>query len=105
MLLLLAVIFVFRVLRKFSPYWAFVPALWLGYKVFKSRIRTLVNFMKLLYLDKKEWIQKWITPRNLAIAGAVLLLFVVVPWRRVALSGRFVLEPVERAGGRSPGPG
>lgn len=105
MLLLLAVNFVFHLLQKFSPDWAFVPALWLGYKVFKSRIRTLVNFMKLVYLDKKERVQQWMTPRNMAIAGAGLLLFVVLPWRRVGLEGRFILEPADRAVVRARVPG
>ncbi len=105
MLLLLAVNFVFHLLQKFSPDWAFVPALWLGYKVFKSRIRTLVNFMKLVYLDKKERFQKWITPRNLAIGGAAVLLFLLLPWRHVALEGRFILGPANRAVVRARVPG
>src|SRR6266404_5861794 len=105
MLLLLVVNFVFHLLQKFSPDWAFVPALLLGYKVFKSRIRTLVNFMKLVYLDKKERLQKWITPRNLAIVGAAVLLLLLLPWRRVALEGRFILEPSDRAVVRARVPG
>jgi putative peptide zinc metalloprotease protein len=105
MLLLLAVNWLFHLMQKFSPDWAFVPALWIGYKVFKSRIRTLVNFMKMLYLDKKERLQQWLTPRNLAIAGACLLLFLIVPWRHVALEGRFILEPAERAVVRARVPG
>src|SRR5438270_88511 len=105
MLLLLAVNFVFHLLQRLSPAWAFVPALWLGYKVFKSRIRTLVNFMKLVYLDKKERFQQYVTPRNLAIGGTCVLLFLVLPWRRVALEGRFILEPAERAVVRARVPG
>jgi len=66
-------------------------------KLFRSRIRTLVNFMKLVYLDKKERFQQWTTPRNIAIAGAALLLFLILPWRRVALEGRFILEPTDLA--------
>jgi putative peptide zinc metalloprotease protein len=105
LLLLLAVNFVFHLLHKFSPDWAFVPALWLGYKVFKSRIRTLVNFMKLVYLDKKERFQQWATPRNLSVAGAAVLLILILPLRRVALEGRFILEPANRAVVRARVPG
>jgi multidrug resistance efflux pump len=105
MLLLLAVNFVFHIMQRFSPDWAFVPALWLGYKVFKSRIRSLVNFMKMLYLDKKERFQQYVTPRNFAIAAAGMLLFLVLPWRQVALNGRFILEPVNRAVVRARVPG
>lgn len=101
-LLLVAISFMFRLLQKFSPDWAFVPALWLAYRIFRSRIRTLVNFMKLVYLDKKE---KWITQRNMAFAAVVLLLFLLLPWRRVALDGRFILEPVNRAVVRARVPG
>jgi putative peptide zinc metalloprotease protein len=105
MLLLLATNWLFHVFQKFSPDWAFVPALWIGYKIFKSRLRTLVNFMKLVYLDKKERLQQYLTPRNMAIASAAILLFLIVPWRRVALEGRFILEPADRAVVRARVPG
>jgi putative peptide zinc metalloprotease protein len=105
MLLLLATNWLFHVFQKFSPDWAFVPALWVGYKIFKSRIRTLVNFMKLVYLDKKEHLQQYVTPRNLAIGGAAVFLFLILPWRHVALESRFILEPADRAVVRARVPG
>lgn len=105
MLLLLATNWLFHVFQRFSPDWAFIPALWVGYKIFKSRIRTLVNFMKLVYLDKKERLQQYLTPRNMALAGGAALLFLILPWRHVALEGRFILEPADRAVVRARVPG
>jgi putative peptide zinc metalloprotease protein len=104
-LLLVVVIFLYHVLQRFSPDWAFIPALLIAYKIFKARIRTMVNFMKILYLDKKEAMQQMLTPRRLATAGACLLIFLVVPWRRVALEGRFILGPSDRAVVRARVPG
>ena len=70
-----------NVSRNFSPEWAFIPEVGVAFLVFKSRIRLLVNFMKLVYLDKKDRLLRVVPfalgadrgcDRDCGFAGAVL---------------------------------
>ena len=58
----LVVVFVYHVLRAYTPEWAWLPALLLALRLFKSRIVMLERFMKTVYLDKKERVIAWFTP-------------------------------------------
>ena len=69
----LVVIFVYHVLRAYTPEWAWLPALLLGLRIFKSRIVMLERFMKTVYLDKKERLLAWFTPARAALLGVVVL--------------------------------
>jgi len=97
--------FVGNVFRNFNPEWSFIPELATAGLIFRSRIRLLVNFMKFVYLDKKDRVRAWFTPRrSLAVAvgiGALLLL----PLRHDAVVGRFILEPYQRVVVRAEVPG
>ncbi len=105
MLLFLVARFCRNVFYAWTPEWAFVPALFVAWLIFKSRIRTLVRSMKTLYLDKKERLRAWFTPPRLAAVSAALLLFLLVPWKFETVEGRFVLEPAQRAVLRAEVPG
>jgi putative peptide zinc metalloprotease protein len=94
-----------NVSRNFSPEWAFIPEYGVALLVFKSRIRLLVNFMKLVYLDKKDRVRVWLgSHRALFTAAAVLTLLLLPVWHQ-STSGSFVLEPARRAVVRSVVPG
>jgi len=96
-LLYVVVSFSYNVFRKYSPEWAFVPAGFLALLIFKSRIRGVVRFMKIFYLDKKERARKWLlTPRGV-FAGALSALFLFAPIWPETRTGRFNLEPVRKA--------
>ncbi len=57
-----------NVSRNFSPEWAFIPEYGVALLVFKSRIRLLVNFMKLVYLDNQSTSGNFVLePAQLAI--------------------------------------
>ena len=56
------VIFVYHILRSYTPEWAWLPALLLGLRISGSRITMLERFMKTVYLDKKERVLAWFTP-------------------------------------------
>ena len=104
-LLFFVVTFLFNVIHRYNPDWAFVPAGLLAIVIFKSRILTLWRFMRLLYLDKKDRVQAWFTPRhNAALACLSLLVFFAPVWRET-VEGRLVLEPVQRAVVRVEVPG
>jgi putative peptide zinc metalloprotease protein len=93
-----------NVSRNFSPEWAFIPQYGVALLVFKSRIRLLVNFMKLVYLDKKDRVRAWLASRPLLLA-AVILIFCLLPLWHQSTSGRFVLEPERRSLVRASVPG
>ena len=95
--------FVGNMFRNFNPEWSFVPELATGALIFRSRIRSLANFMKFLYLDKKDRMRIWFRSRQWrwAIVGFACLM---LPLWRESVGGRFVLEASDRAPfGASPG--
>lgn len=104
-LLFFVVTFVYNVIHRYNPEWAFVPALLLALLVFKSRIRALWKFMRLFYLDKRDLVRAWFTPRHSAAFAAVTLLVLLAPVWRETVQGRLVLEPVQRAVVRVEVPG
>jgi putative peptide zinc metalloprotease protein len=104
-LIAFVVLFAYHVLRSYSPAWAWAPAAMIFYFMFKSRIRTLGRFMKLLYLDKKERVAAWFTQGRRAAAGFLALILLLVPFWPDFVQGRFVLEPNRRAVMRAEVPG
>jgi len=104
-LLSFLMLFTFHVAQSYTPEWAFLPALAVGYWVFKSRIHTAVRFMKTVYLDKRERVKTWLTaPRIAAISTAALLVIFLRLWPDF-VDGRFVLEPAHKALIRAEVPG
>ena len=86
-----------NVFRNFNPDWSFIPELAVAALIFRSRIRKLVNFMKFVYLDKKDRIRSWFTPaRSFAVAAGFAIFLALPIWHETA-TGRFVLEPIQRA--------
>jgi multidrug efflux pump subunit AcrA (membrane-fusion protein) len=97
--------FVGNAFRNFNPEWSFVPEVATAGLIFRSRIRTLVNFMKFVYLDKRDRVRAWFTlPRTLAAVASVLLIMLLPIWHETA-EGRFMLEPTSHAGIRTLVPG
>ena len=89
--------FVGNVFRNFNPEWSFIPELATAALIFKSRIRVLANFMKFVYLDKKDRVHAWFKPtRSIAIASAILVILLLPAWHETA-AGKFVIEPEQRA--------
>ncbi len=103
--LYIAARFVGNIVRNFSPEWGFVPEIAVALLIFRSRIRLLVNFMKFLYLDKKDRIAAWFTPRNRVLAGIALVAVLALPLWHDSVSARFLLEPARVAEIRARVPG
>jgi putative peptide zinc metalloprotease protein len=91
--------------RNFSPEWGFIPEIGVALIIFRSRIRLLVNFMKFLYLDKKDLIRAWFTAKHTAMTVGILGVLLVGPFWRESVGGKFVLEPVNKAVVRAHVPG
>ena len=97
--------FVGNIFRNFNPDWAFVPEIATAGLIFRSRIRTLANFMKFVYLDKKDRIHAWFTrQRRFVLAGSAIVVL-LAPVFHDSADGRFVLEAKNRAIVRALVPG
>jgi multidrug resistance efflux pump len=105
-LLIVAVaIFVYHVVRSYTPEFAWIPGLFMAYLIFRARVRKLVRFMKDVYLDKKDRLKAWFTPARIAFCSAMALLILFAPLWPDFVEGRFVLEPAHRAVIRAEVPG
>jgi putative peptide zinc metalloprotease protein len=106
-LILFAVVrFVYNIFSRSNPQWGFLPALLLALLILRSRLRSSVRFMKDFYLDKQQSFRTWWSEPYRAVAAslAVALLLFAPVWRQT-VSGRFVLEPEQRAIIRAAVPG
>jgi len=97
--------FVGNVFRSFDPDWSFIPELATAALIFRSRIRTLVNFMKFVYLDKKDRVWEWLGSRHPWAIGAAAAVVLLLPVSHETVQGSFVLEPERRAVVRNLVPG
>ncbi len=80
---------------KYFPGVAVVLLLLTLYRVFRKRVRLVTRTARLFYLDKKEFLMSSRSRRPLAIAGAILLLVLLVPWSRRTISAEAVLRPAK----------
>jgi putative peptide zinc metalloprotease protein len=94
-----------NVFRNFSSEWSFIPELGVAAVIFRSRIRLLSNFLKFLFLDKKDKMVGFFKSRKLVVAASVAAIVLLVPIRHDSARGRFVLEAAERAVIRAQVPG
>jgi putative peptide zinc metalloprotease protein len=97
--------FVGNIFRSFNPEWSFVPELATGAVIFRSRIRSLLNFIKFVYLDKKDGIRGWFQSRQLGWAAVGFSAFLLLPFWHESIGGRFVLEAADSAVIRAKVPG
>ncbi len=97
--------FVGNVFRNFDPDWSFIPELVTAAFIFRSRIRSLVIFMKLVYLDKRDRARSWAIFRHPLYLFGALALFACLPLWHDTVQGRFILEPQHRVFVRALVPG
>jgi putative peptide zinc metalloprotease protein len=95
----------YNIASRFSPQWAFVPALLLGFLILRARMRSSVRFMKDFYLDKQQSFRAWWNAPYKTVGAALVIVGLFVPVWRETVSGRFVLEPEQRAIVRASVPG
>lgn len=92
-LLLTFLRFFYHVAYRFAPIWAFLPTVLLGFVIFRSRLRTLRNFVRTVYLDKRERMLAWFHWHR-SIAGLVLLAALIfIPIWPQTIAARFAFEP------------
>jgi putative peptide zinc metalloprotease protein len=97
--------FMGNIARNFSADWGFLLEYVTAFMIFRGRIRTLWNFMKFLYLDKKDRLARWFSPsRKFAVLAAAIIFSFLPIWHETAV-GRFVVEPAKVAVLRASVPG
>lgn len=93
----------YKVFYRITPEWAFLPATLVALRIFRSRIETFMAFLKALYLDKKDLVQRH---RRIAFAlAAAALLFAFLPLWHDSVVAPFVLEASSDAIVRAKVPG
>src|SRR5215467_2289192 len=92
----------YNVFGRFSPQWAFLPAVVLAFMIFRGRLRSLGRLMKDFYLDKAETIRRWLGGRRGLGLAALTLLAIFTPYWPENVSGPFFLESQQRAVIRAP---
>jgi putative peptide zinc metalloprotease protein len=97
--------FVGNIFRNFNPEWSFIPELGTAFLIFRSRLRSLGNFMKFVYLDKKDRIHAMFGNWYGSAVVVLVLLLLLVPMWHETVAGRFILEPVTQAVVRAIVPG
>lgn len=97
--------FVGNVFRNFNPEWSFIPEIATAGLIFRGRLRTLWNFMRFVYLDKKDRIAAWLAGRQALAIAAIALIVAVLPLRHESSTGYLILEAANRSVIRSAVPG
>jgi putative peptide zinc metalloprotease protein len=105
LLLLVVALFVYHVLRSYIPEWAFVPALFLVFLMFRSRLQKVAAFFKQIYLDKTEKIRAGLISKRMIVVTLVAATIFFMPFLHRVVEGRSYLEPVRRAVVRAEVPG
>jgi multidrug efflux pump subunit AcrA (membrane-fusion protein) len=63
-------------------------------QIFRKKARTAIRVGKLFYLDKKDLVKSPRSRLPMAVIGALLLLFLLVPWSRRTIRADALLKPV-----------
>lgn len=71
------------------------------YFLFRKEIRAGFNFLRYVYLDKKEILMKKAKSKYVGIAIALLLLLITIPKTHMKVSGRCEVQPVQQTEIRS----
>ena len=95
----------YNISARFNPQWAFLPALVLALLILRARLRSSVRFIKDFYLDKQQILQAWWNRPYKPLLAAILVVALFAPVWRETVSGRFILEPGQRAITRATVPG
>ncbi len=99
-------LFIYRLFRNF--YYKYFPDIGIIflvltlYQVFRKKARTMIRVSKLLYLDKKELVMSSRSRAPLAIAAAVLVVVLAVPWSRRTIASEAFLKPVDAVSVQAP---
>jgi len=99
-------IFIYRLFdnfySKYFPDLGVVLLIVTLYYVFRKRVRTMMRVGKLFYLDKRDLLKSRRGHVPMAVAAAILLLVLAVPWTRRTISAESVLKPEKEVTVQAP---
>ncbi len=107
-LLLVVAHWMYNIFRHYTPEWAFLAGLAMAVWIFRSPLRHFRDFMKTVYLDKKQTWRRWLSREyriRLAGGAALVAALLFAPVWRETVDGRFLLEASRRAVVRTSIPG
>ncbi len=92
----LFVLFVFRFFIRNFPDVGLLLGIWAAYMILKKRVHKLMTFSRFVFLDKRDLFKQRAKLRRVAMAGAaVVLILLVTPLPRT-VNGTVVLESAQR---------
>lgn len=92
-LLLFAVVrFSFNLLAHFIAEWALLPAIWLAFVIFRSRLRIFGKFLVNFYEVRQQSVLWRVTPLRIVALAALAILLVVPIWH-VRVDAYYLVEP------------
>jgi len=97
--------FAYNVFTRYAPEWGVIPGIGIFLLIFRSRIKNVIRFMKIVFLDKREWfVSRVATPKG-AYTAAAILLVAFVPILPDRIEARCSIKPTDRAILRASVPG
>lgn len=97
--------FAYNVFTSYAPEWGVIPGVGVFLLIFRSRIKNVFRIMKIIFLDKREWLTQKLATRNGAFAGLALLLIALAPIWPDRIEARCTIKPSERVTLRAIVPG
>jgi putative peptide zinc metalloprotease protein len=97
--------FAYNVFTSYAPEWGVLPGVGVFLLIFRSRIKNLLRFMKIVSLDKREWLRSRLATRKAAFIAAVILLAALIPIWPDRIEARCSIKPAARAIVRAEVPG
>ncbi len=82
-----------HVIGMFAGEWTPLLTLLVVLRMFRKKLRKFTDVLRMFYLDKKEYLMSRKIQRRLAVAGAILLLALVIPWPHETFEVPVVLKP------------
>jgi putative peptide zinc metalloprotease protein len=97
--------FAYNVFTSYAPEWGVIPGVGVFLLIFRSRIKNLLRFMKIVSLDKREWLRSRLATPKAAFVGVAILILALLPIMPDRIEARCSIKPAERAIVRASIPG
>jgi putative peptide zinc metalloprotease protein len=105
MLLFAVAKFAYNVFTSYAPEWGVIPGVAVFLLIFRSRIKNVLRLMRIVFLDKREWLMQKFASRKGAYAAAAILVFLVAPIWPDRIEARCSIKPALRSNLRAIVPG
>ena len=91
-----------HVIGMFAGEWTPLLTLLVVLRMFRKKLKKFTDVLRMFYLDKKEYLMSPKVKRRLAVAGAVVLLVLILPWPHETFEVPIVLKPANAVSVSAP---